>query len=303
MHSNCGEGMSLVCRFHMAILMAVLLVSGCKTASKEEEQINRVQFLYLDALRTQDSDKLASFYMPDAVYLDLTSKDTVDGRDDINAYFKKQFQQGEKFEIAPTTESVKFPATGKAVVRGVLDLTYKSGIKEPIAFTAEYSHVDNKWLLSKWTQIDIEPPPSHFEHLKGLNWLVGHWVNNDEDLVFSNTYRWDKNKNFIIQEYALVVLGHKQLTGEQVIGWDPRTNKIRSWIFDSDGGFGESTWSQDGDTWYVNAVYTLSDGRRSSATQIFTKVDATTYTFSSVGRDLDGRVLPDIGPFKVVREG
>lgn len=34
------------------------------------------------------------------------------------------------------------------------------------------------------------------------------------------------------------------LEGTQVIGWDPAAGTIRSWMFDSDGGFGEGTWSK-----------------------------------------------------------
>ena len=41
------------------------------------------------------------------------------------------------------------------------------------------------------------------------------------------------------------------LEGTQVIGWDPAAGTIRSWMFDSDGGFGEGTWSKKDNSWIV----------------------------------------------------
>jgi hypothetical protein len=42
--------------------------------------------------------------------------------------------------------------------------------------------------------------------------------------------------------------------GWEIIGWDPDRQQIRSWIFDSNGGFGESTWANDGEHWLIQAA-------------------------------------------------
>ena len=34
------------------------------------------------------------------------------------------------------------------------------------------------------------------------------------------------------------------MTVTQRIGWDPAAKQIRSWEFDSEGGFGEGTWGE-----------------------------------------------------------
>ncbi len=110
----------------------------------------------------------------------------------------------------------------------------------------------------------------------------------------------DKHKNFLMQNFSMKVLDQNELQGCQIIGWDPIQEKIRSWVFDSDGGFGEGYWSQQGDSWYVNMSFTLADGRKASSTNIYTKVDGS-YTFASEGRDVNGEVLPNIEPVKVVK--
>ena len=37
-----------------------------------------------------------------------------------------------------------------------------------------------------------------------------------------------------------------QLSGTEVIGWDPTSRSIRSWVFDSDGSFGQAVWTRRG---------------------------------------------------------
>lgn len=41
---------------------------------------------------------------------------------------------------------------------------------------------------------------------------------------------------------------------------------LRSWTFDSDGGFGEGTWTPTEAGWLVKSVATLPDGSTGSAT-------------------------------------
>ena len=86
----------------------------------------------------------------------------------------------------------------------------------------------------------------------------------------------------------------------QLIGWDPSTGKIRSWVFDSDGGFGEATWTKKGNRWIINAAATMPDGRKTSAINILNVLDKNSFTWHK-GRELDGEILPNIEPIKVVR--
>lgn len=85
-----------------------------------------------------------------------------------------------------------------------------------------------------------------YDHLKELEWLVGKWQDQDEDVdIHFNTY-WDKFKNLIHQEYIMEVYGLEEFEGMQIIWWDPAEKKIRSWIYDSDGGFGSGVWNKVG---------------------------------------------------------
>ena len=88
----------------------------------------------------------------------------------------------------------------------------------------------------------------------------------------------------------------------QIVGWDPAAKQIRSWVFDSDGGFGEGTWSKKENAWYVQSTGTLPDGRKSSSVNIITYVDENTCTWQSVNREAGGELLPNIDEVLVVRQ-
>lgn len=143
---------------------------------------------------------------------------------------------------------------------------------------------------------------SHFEHLKDLDWLVGNWIDESDNIDITYTNRWEMNKNFLAQYFTLTVSGEDPLKGIQLIGWDPTEGKIRSWIFDSDGGYGETVWSkEENNKWYASVVFTMPNGDKATATHVYSKIDDNTYTFASENRDINGKLLANIGPFKVVR--
>jgi hypothetical protein len=88
----------------------------------------------------------------------------------------------------------------------------------------------------------------------------------------------------------------------QVIAWDPANETIRSWTFDSNGGFGEDNWTQSGNRYTIRARYTLPDGGIASALNIFTFVDDNTCTWRSVSREIDGELQPDTEEVVLVRK-
>jgi hypothetical protein len=98
------------------------------------------------------------------------------------------------------------------------------------------------------------------------------------------------------------VYGLDGLEGYQIIGWDPLEKKFRSWVYDSDGGFGTGLWSKKGDGWQVAMNYVLSDGSKATAVNIYDKISSDSYNFSSIDRQLDGKKIENIEPVEVVRE-
>jgi hypothetical protein len=78
--------------------------------------------------------------------------------------------------------------------------------------------------------------------------------------------------------------------------------QIRSWVFDSDGGFGEGKWTRKDNRWLIQHTGTLPDGRKSSALNIITYIDDNSCTWQSIHREVNGDLLPNIDEVLVVRQ-
>src|SRR4051812_29992062 len=81
----------------------------------------------------------------------------------------------------------------------------------------------------------------------------------------------DRGRNFLIRSFTVKRLGKPVMTVTQRIGWDPLARRFRSWEFDSEGGFGEGTWSRDGDRWVVKHTGVRPEGTTASATNILSR--------------------------------
>lgn len=128
-----------------------------------------------------------------------------------------------------------------------------------------------------------------------------YWVDQDDQATIDTKCQWSKNQNFIIRSFQISIANEINLSGMQFIGWDPSEQKIRSWVFDSDGGFGHAIWAKRENRWVISAVATLPDGRKSTSVNIITPLDQDSMTWQATGREVDGEILPNIAAVTVKR--
>jgi len=133
--------------------------------------------------------------------------------------------------------------------------------------------------------------------------MVGEWGDDSKTSSLTTVCQWTKNQNFLTRSFQASFGSHVELEGTQVIGWDPVRGAIRSWVFDSDGGFGVGLWTRDGERWTIKQLHVLPDGRKASATNVIERIDDNTFTWQSVGRAVDGEILPNIKAITVKRTG
>ena len=160
-------------------------------------------------------------------------------------------------------------------------------------------------LLAGYTQAGepaLASDQNAYAHLQTLAWLVGSWEEQNAPVQFKMKCEWTKNKNFLTRTFVVKTKRQIELEGTQVIGWDPIRKQIRSWVFDSAGGFGEGTWEQHDNHWTIRAWFVLQDGARASSINILTPVSDKSCTWQSVGRQVDGQIMPNIGPVTLVRQ-
>ena len=123
--------------------------------------------------------------------------------------------------------------------------------------------------------------------LDTLDWLVGNWVADDDEITAEFSCNFTKNDAFLVRSFRIAAKDDVRMSGMQVIAWDPAQKTIRSWTYDSAGGFGEETWSQSGNRYTIRAKYTLPDGGTASAVHVLTFINDDKATWKSVNREIE----------------
>lgn len=294
-------------KFKIAMIGLALLLAGCdleknKDFSQSELEVRKNASELMEAFNHHEPEKIAALWAKNGVFFHPLTGEISKGKSEIVQYYKDQFAKQKDSKIEIIVDSVEFQGKDQATEKGLFRISFDGKSSVQSAFKANLIKEDGKWVIQEIRDIAIEQAPSQFEHLKEIDWLVGEWVDHDENVEITFSCKWDKYKNFLTQRFTTKILGQHQLEGQQIIAWDPIKEQIRSWVFDSDGGVGEGFWTKKNNSWYVHMSYTLADARRASATLIYTKIDDNSYTFASTGRDIDGEVLPDIDPVKIERK-
>ncbi|HTQ41076.1 MAG TPA: SgcJ/EcaC family oxidoreductase [Pirellulales bacterium] len=273
--------------------------------SADEAAIRASGAKFIEAYNARDAKKLAALWSPEAVYIDpLTGEQTV-GRDAIENVFADAFADKQDVKLSVDGISIEFVSPNVAIVRGVAHVIRPG--EEPVDsdFTSVRVKQDGQWLIDRVSEVEKEKtPPSNYEHLKELQWMIGSWHDNDPRpaVEIQTDCAWTKNKNFITRSFAVEIGDQIRKSGMQIIGWDPVAKQIHSWVFDSDGGFGEGTWTHKGNQWFIQNTGTLPDGGKATTLNIMTRLDDDSFKWESVNRDIDGTLQPDVDPVLVVRK-
>lgn len=138
--------------------------------------------------------------------------------------------------------------------------------------------------------------------LDTLDWLVGDWVDTNENVSVELSCNYTKNGTFLLRSFNIMTAKDVSMSGMQLIAWDPAKQTIRSWTYDSKGGFGEEIWSQSGNRYTIRAKYTLPDGGTGASTQVVNVIDNNKFTWKSVNREIDGEFLSDTEEVVLVRK-
>jgi uncharacterized protein (TIGR02246 family) len=271
--------------------------------AEDEAAIRKNAENYVAAYNNHDAKALAAMWSPDAVYLDPSTGETAVGQEDIEKFFAKTWADTKNFKLEVSVDSVRFVSPNVAIENGTARIIRPNEEPEESGYTAVNVMRDGKWLLDRVTEeVASAPLPSNYEHLKDLEWMIGSWIDQDENATIQSDCEWTKNQNFMHRSFAVVVGDEVDMAGLQIIGWDPIAKQIRSWVFDSDGGFAEGKWTRSGERWQIHQTGILSNGSNSSAVNIMTPVDGDSFTWQSVSRAIDGDVLPNVDEVLVVRK-
>jgi uncharacterized protein (TIGR02246 family) len=268
----------------------------------DEAAIRKAVETYVTAFNQSDAAALATLWSPTAVYTNPRNGELVVGREAIQSQFAAIFAEAKGAKLEAKTDSIQFISPSVGVEHGTATVVTPDQPPEETEYTAVYIKRDDQWLLDRISEEEVVITPSHYEQLKDLAWMTGSWVDQDEEATVVTECNWTKNNNFLTRAFTVQIRDRIEMAGLQIIGWDPATKQIRSWVFDSEGGFGQGTWKKKGNSWYIQQSGILSDGRKSSSVNIITYVDDNTCTLQSVNRTVDGELLPNVEEVSITKK-
>jgi uncharacterized protein (TIGR02246 family) len=291
---------------HVTNIVTVLLVSVTAVVSAQEKNedeaaIRQAIDSYVKAFNQGDAKALAVHWTEQGRFL-TPAGDELRGHKQLEEGFAAYFQDNAKAKIELAGTAIELLSPSVAVETGVARVLVPEQEPQETEYEAIHVKTAEGWKIDSVREQEAAAfPPSHYEQLKNLEWMIGKWVDAEENSTIETNCRWTTNQNFLVRSFKVYIQDRGDFAGTQVIGWDPHAQTIRSWMFDSDGGFGVGRWSSAANRWTVQALSILPDGRRASSTNIYDVVDEDTVQFQSIGRQVDGQLLPNIDPVTVVR--
>lgn len=288
-----------------AILLVILaggwVAWAADEPSGEEKAIRGTIDSYVDAYNQGDAKRVAAHWSETAEWISPSGQ-RFQGRAAIEKEMAAMFAANKGVKIAVSDTKVRLITPDVAMEEGTVTVTREGAAPDGSTYIAIHAKKSGKWQLDSVRETAL--PTASAEDGDGLDqleWLVGDWVDSAEDSTLETSVAWTKNGAFLTSSFRVVTSDEDDLEGTQVIGWDPVARTVRSWMFDSDGGFGHGTWRKQENRWIVNFTQTLPDCRQAVSTNIYTLGDENSYTWESTGRSVDGESLPNIEPVKVVR--
>jgi len=281
---------------------AATAASAPGPAHQQDEKAIRLNVeAFAKAYNAGDAKAIASLFLADGEVVSEEGQSTR-GREGIEQVFAGIFKEHPKTRMDLAVGSIRFIGPDMAVEDGTATVTHAPD--EPAQrspYTVVHAGQGGKWAMASARDLPDEAPTPE-EQLKQLRWMIGEWVDESPEALVMTSYRWTDNQCYILSEFKVQIGGRPVMTGSQRIGWDPLAKKIRSWVFDSEGGFGEGSWTRDGNRWIVKRTGVTRDGKLASATNIITRVSKHRMTWQSRDRIVGGEKAPDVEEIPITRK-
>ena len=300
-----GERSMKVLSGFVSLLMVALSASVvfAEDAGGETAAIQKAIGSYQAAFNSRDASRLAAHWSPEGVYTSRRDGDQIVGRDALLKEFTALFAEEKETKLQLVTETIDFVSPNVAVERGSATVIRPNAEPTSSGYSVVFVRRDGKWLIDRVSEVESPAKaPSHYDHLKGLEWMIGNWVDQAEETTIKTTCKWTRNRNFIVRSFTASIEDDIHITGMQVVGWDAGRKQIRSWVFDSEGGIAEGVWKQSGNHWVVKTTATLANGKRASSTTLLRPLDENSFGWQKTNRIVASEVLPNIDEVRIVRE-
>jgi uncharacterized protein (TIGR02246 family) len=267
--------------------------------SDDEKAIRAVDEHFVLDYNRGDSKALATLFTDDAEAIEAEG-DRLHGREPIERRFAETFAASPGVKIAIEIGSIRFLSPDVAKEEGHTIVTPAKEARQVRPYTVLFVKRDGRWLISSVRE-ESDPLIRPHDRLRDLEWMIGDWVDQAPESEVRVQCRWSEDGNFLVRSFTVKQQGKSVMSVTQRIGWDPLARRIRSWEFDSEGGFGEGTWSRDGERWVVKHSGVRAEGVVASSTNVMVKERSDLVRWSTTDRVLGDESIPGSNSYVLVR--
>jgi len=262
-----------------------------QSPSTADGGVRQAAAAYGTALHKGDLDGILSFWTNDADYMDDTGR-TYKGREALGKLYQPALEGLKKGKIAVVVDSVRLLKPDVAVVDGAIDFTPVDGPFDRNRFSSVWTRTNDRWQIASARELpDLEGDAAD-RCQKDLAWLVGDWMAEDKETTIKMTCKPIIGNKFLRMEFDV-----KNPSGEftiwQIVGWDPVEALVRSWTFDSRGGFGSGEWTRDANKWLGETHGVLANGVSGSSNITVKMQGHDAFIWKATDREIDGKPIPD----------
>jgi uncharacterized protein (TIGR02246 family) len=299
---------SLVLMLSLVAAVELRAVEANPAVQPSNPMLKQLLTAYEKAFDAADPKAIGALWKKDGEFIDPLGNHIL-GREAIEKLFEDYFSRNPGVKLSIELLSLKEEEQGRVLVAEVIPRVAPPppGRLGTNKATIVLVRSGENWLIEGIREQTYLP--ASYEHLKELEWMVGTWTtqkpektpaNPAEQISINVACQWTANKSFLTRTFT-TNLQQLELHGTEIIGWDPQTKTIRSWLFESTGGFAEGAWKFDGKQCTEEMKGVMADGTTFSATNIVTPIDRNTLTYESIDRIRGGQKQPNRGPIKIER--
>lgn len=278
------------------VVVCLGAVWACAQQSKAPEEsaeasIKKAAEGYGAALKSGDIKQAATFWAADAEFTD-SEGNVLRGRDEI---------------AKRLTESLDDLKTGKSVIHiqtfrvltpdvvttdGAIEFTPAEGAMESDKFSAVWMRKDGRWVIASARDLPESDDDIGARSVNTLKWLQGNWSAEQGESKITLSVKPELDGKFHLMRYE-IKSAKDAMTIVQLVGWDPIDAAVRSWTFDSKGGYGEGVWNRQDSSWINETLGVLPTGQITSALNHVEVQDPDTFLWHATNREVEGQPIPD----------
>jgi uncharacterized protein (TIGR02246 family) len=287
------------------LILGVGFMAAQERTAKDREAdkaaIDKLTKAMVQAFDNRDAAALVANWTDEGEFI-RNDGEPIRGRAEVQKGYAEFFKTLKgKPKVEMKTDEIRFPSADTAVAEATLRLKNDEG--EVVASswrTTLLVREGGQWKVAAVREWDRDIGLD--DSLKELEWLIGTWEASSKGREVTLNYEWDETKAFIRGKYSVREGAKVVESGMQMIGKDNSEGAIRSWVFQSDGGFGGGVWTREGKKWTVDVYGVRADGKVLTANSIYIHVDPNTFTWQATDQALDGISIPDTQPIKAIKQ-